>query len=297
MTTNQKKDVAIVFGFSNEYVFAVACVMINLKKTTPNWISEVVIFHDGISEKEKNLLNKIFPCRFIKYDFPVKNSPLFDKKTISYFSKMVFSKYECLRLLEDYKNVVWLDYDIVITKDISQLSDYCDSGIKMMFPGCKVREQLHEPIKDYDMELLGICASTFVLQDHLLNYMDMYNFCYEKTEKYAKYLKLPEQGIFDFMIQEFKLKVDIIDSNMYSVHPRELDKIQMAKIIHSAGQAKFWNEINNELWNDFYDRWLKMGGTKYNINKYKLKKNLKIVLEKTGVYEKIKKVLLKLKIK
>ena len=180
---NNKKDVAIVFGFTKNFVFAVACVMMDLKKFSPNWVDEVVILHDGISIKQQRLLNSILPCRFIKYEFPIKDSSKFNQKTLHYFSKMVFSKYECLKFLNDYRNVIWLDYDIVITQDISELSDYCSSGIKMIFSGnSNVLENLHKPVEGYKMDIKGICASTFVFQGHLLNYTEMYEFCYNRYQ-------------------------------------------------------------------------------------------------------------------
>lgn len=294
---NNKKDNAVVFGLTSNYVFAVACVMMDLKKFNSDWVDEIVILHDGISQKQQKLLNTILPCRFIEYVFPIKNVSNFNKNTLNYFSKMVFSKYECLRLLDDYHNVVWLDYDIVITQNISELVDYCKSGIKMLLSDHKVLGQLHSPVQDYDMDLNGISAGTFVFQDHLKLYKEMYDFCYEKTEKYAEYLGYPEQAIFDFMIQDFKLNIDIIDKNIYCVHPREKEKLSTAKIIHSGGPAKFWSEIYNEQWNLNYKEWIKMGGAKYNLNKYVVSKKLKTILRNLGIYEKIKNFILKFKIK
>jgi lipopolysaccharide biosynthesis glycosyltransferase len=254
-----KKKNAVVFGMTKNHVFAVACVMMDLKKFC-NVIDEVVVIHDGISEKDKLLMAKILPTRFIVYNFPIDTSG-FNKGTLRQFSKMVFSKFECLRLLSDYTNVMWLDYDIIVTKDISSLFEPSVTGIKMMPSGYKVRAQLHEPIEDYDMEAEGISGSTFVFSDHLSDYPKLYNFCYEKLEKYAKYLYLPEQGIFDFMIQEFQLKIEPIDGNIYSPHPKEIGKLENAKIIHAYGQPKFWNGIDNSQWNKNYAYWLKMGGT------------------------------------
>lgn len=290
-----KKNTAIVFGFTREYVFAVACVMMDIKKYSPNWANEVVILHDGISIKYQKLLNIILPCRFIKYDFPIKDNSKFDRKILNYFSKMVFSKFECLRLLDDYKNVVWLDYDIVIKKDISELTNYCDSGIKMMYLGNKVGDQLLQPIDDYNMKLEGISAGTFVFQDNIYDYNEMYKFCYDKTEKYSQFLKYPEQAIFDFMIQEFKINIELIDKNIYCVHPKDIDEYSAAKIIHSYGQEKFWNEVKNEQWDANYKNWLKMGGAGYNLNKYLISKFFKNFLRKMGIYEVIKGLLLKIK--
>lgn len=292
MSIKNKKNVGIVFGLTKNLTFAVACVMLDLKEKSPDLADEIVIFHDGISIKQQTILNSILKCRFIKYKFPIKDKTKFNQETLRYFSKMVFSKFECLRLLNEYKNVIWLDYDIVINSDISELITRCDSGIKMMFPGCKVKDQLYFPINDYKMDNDGICGSCFVLQDHLTNYIEMYNFCYEKVEKYGNNLKMGEQAIFDFMIQQFKLDVSKIDHNLYSVHPSEKEKLNNAKIIHSAGSKKFWNEINNEHWNKNYKKYLKMGGQKYNYINYILLKRIKSALKKIGIYENIKKKIL-----
>jgi lipopolysaccharide biosynthesis glycosyltransferase len=290
-----KKEVAIVFGFTHNFTFAVSCVMMDIKKFSPKWVDEVVIIHDGISDKEKKLLNNILPCRFIYYEFPINNKSKFDRNTLNFFSKMVFSKYECLKLLDEYKNVVWLDYDLVITQDISELTSYCNSGIKMLLSDHSVLGQLHSSVEDYDMTINGISAGTFIFQDHFPEYIKKYKFCYEKTEKYAKYLKYPEQAIFDFMIQDFKLNIDIINKDIYCVHPRDLSKFPNAKIVHSGGEAKFWNEIYNEQWNNNYKEWLRIGGSCYNYKGYLIKKIMKSILRKFGLYKNIKDFIIKLK--
>lgn len=290
-----KKNTAIVFGLTNNFVFAVASVMMDLKKFKHDWISEIVIIHDGISENQQKLLNSLLPCVFVEYNFPIKNNLIFDQGILNYFSKMVYSKYECLRLLDNYKNVIWLDYDIVITKDISELADFCESGFKIMLGGDKVLAQLNKPAEEYNMNIEGISSAIFVLQDHLPKYLEMYEFCYKKTEQYAKFLHYPEQAIFDFMIQEFCLKPDYIDWNIYCVHPDEVNKYNQAKILHSYGHKKFWNEINNENWNLNYKNWLKMGGHGYNFKKYLVKKRVGNFLRKIGVYENVKKLILRFK--
>lgn len=262
-----KKDTAIVFGLTSNHIFAVACVMMDLKRMSPKIADEIVIFYDReLKSSDRELLNNIWPSRFIKYNFPIEDTSIFNQGTLNYFSKMVFSKFECLRLLDTYKNVLWLDYDILIKRDISGLLTPSESGIKMMpSPGCPVRNQLHEPVADYDMEAEANCASTFVFQDNLLNYLELYKFCYEKLEKYAKHLFCPEQAIFDFMIQEFKLKIDPIDYKVYSPHPLD-PGIEDARIVHAFGQPKFWNGLQNEQWNSNYNRWKALGGTRFEVS-------------------------------
>lgn len=258
-----KKNNAVVFGLTANHVFAVASVMMDLKRLSPGLVDEVVIIHDGIKEQDQKLLNSILPSRFMLYDFPITDKKVLKAGAVQYFTKMVFTKYECLRLLDDYKNVMWQDYDIIISGDISELFQPCESGIKMMPGGLPVRGQLHEEITDYDMDAEGISGAVFVVHDNLKDYSRMYQFCYEKTEKYATKLYMPEQAIFDFMIQEFGLVPVPIDGRVYCVHPLAKENVPQAKIIHAYGQPKFWNGIHNDQWEENYKQWLQMGGSKY----------------------------------
>jgi lipopolysaccharide biosynthesis glycosyltransferase len=258
-----KKNNAVVFGLTADHVFAVACVMMDLKRLSPGLVDEVVVIHDGINKHNRMLLGSILPTRFILYDFPLKSRRVLNTGSVRHFTKMVFSKFECLRLLDDYKNVVWMDYDIVIQDALDELFLPCDTGIKMMPGGLPVRGQLLEPVREYDMDTEGICACLFVLQDTLNNYRDLHRFCYDTLDQYAEILYMPEQAIFDFMIQEFKLKPASIDGRVYSPHPSDPINAANAKIIHAYGQPKFWNGIHNNQWNKNYHDWIKMGGNAY----------------------------------
>jgi len=259
----EKKNNAVVFGLTADHVFAVACVMMDIRRLSPGLVDEVVIIHDGISEKDRRLLGAILPTRFIKYNFPLNSRRVLNAPAVRQFTKMVFTKFECLRLLDNYKNVMWLDYDMVVKQNIAELFAPSETGIKMMPSGLPVRGQLHEGVSEYDMEAEGICACIFVFQDHLKNYKEMHQFCYAKLEKYGEILYMPEQAIFDFMIQEYRLKPDPIDVSLYSPHPTDPVHAEHARIIHAYGQPKFWNGLHNEQWERNYQAWLDMGGTKY----------------------------------
>ncbi len=260
----QKKRNAVVFGLTANHIFAVACVMMDLKKIVPGLIDEVVIIHDGISPKDQMLLESILPSRFILYDFPLKSKKVLRAPSVQHFTKMIFTKFECLRLLDSYQNVAWMDYDIVIQSDISELFSPSDSGFKIAQGGVSVREQLTEPIAEYDMDAEGMGAHVFVVQDNLKKYTEMYRFCYAKLEEYAQVLFLPEQAIFDFMIQEFEVKPDFFDPKVYGPHPTDMVNTPQAKIIHCWGQPKFWNGTTNIQWDTNYNSWLELGGSKYN---------------------------------
>ena len=262
MKADKKKN-AVVFGLTANHIFAVACMMMDLKRLSSRLVDEVVIFHDGVSKKDQKILGSILPTRFIRYEFPLKSRKVLYARSVLQFSKMVFTKFECLRLLDEYKNIMWMDYDMVIQDDLSELFLPCNTGIKMMPGGLPVKGQLHDAVNEYDMDAEGVCACIFVFQDNLKNYKKMYKFCYEKLEKYADILYMPEQAIFDFMIQEFELKPIPIEGQVYSPHPTDPVNATHAKIIHAYGQPKFWNGLKNDNWDANYHTWLQMGGSRY----------------------------------
>ena len=258
-----KKTNAVVFGSTSNHAFAIACVMMDLSRLSPGLVDEVIIFHDGIDKSDQTILSTILPTRLIEYEFPIKDRSVLNAPSVRQFTKMVFTKFECLRLLDEYRNVLWLDYDIVIQSDISELFLPSKTGIKFLPGGLKVSGQLRHEISEYDLDREGMCASTFVFQDTLDEWAAMYSFCYNRLQKYADDLYMPEQAIFDFMIQEFRLSPEIINPKEYTPHPTDPKFADSAKIIHSYGQPKFWNGLENNQWDSNYKTWLDAGGTGY----------------------------------
>lgn len=279
-----KKNRAIVFTVSKNLAFSVACVMMDIKKLSPNLADEIVVIHNGIQEKDQRLLTSILPTRFIHYKLPIDKSLISDD-ILNYFTEMVFAKFECLRLLDEYKNVMLTDSDVVFQKDISELFDYCESGFKILKDNSssqKVSIQFKESIQGYDMNAECTATGIFVLQDHLQNYKKMYDFCYESLIKYHDKIYLPEQAIFDIMLQEFDIQICPIDAKIYSPHPTDKELAPHAKIIHAYGQPKFWNGLENEQWNQNYKKWIDMGGSRYKKKSvfFKLFSKLKRLVQK-----------------
>ena len=65
------------------------------------------------------------------------------------------------------------------------------------------------------------------------------------------------------MLQDFNLSYDIIDNNLYLVHPTNTNLVPTAKILHAFCHPKFWNGLHNDDWEKYYSQWLKLGGTKH----------------------------------
>lgn len=267
-----KKTAIVTGGTSNQYP-AMAVLALNIADKCPEIADELVIFYDDIPLSQQKLINSIFPTRFIKYESPFADVNNFSEAIVNYFSPFLFCKYECFRLLDEYKTVIWIDYDMVITQDISELKEKNTKDLKFCekdLLGVKFTNAVFwyknciDDIHNFNLLKNAISCCLFVLFDTLPNYMDIYKECIFLTERYAPALYLPEEAIISIIFQQKKIAYELLDLDKYSTLPDDIKKnINITSIIHSVGQPKFWNGLYNEQWEKYYNEWLKMGGSKH----------------------------------
>jgi lipopolysaccharide biosynthesis glycosyltransferase len=276
------KKKALVIGGTHNDAVPMAVFVINIKKTNPHLVDEIVIFHDGIPQKTQNLMNSIFPCRFEYYQFPGYKPSDFNNYVNKYFTPMVFCRYECLRLLNEYSVVMWSDYDVVILKDISELMEPCVSGIKLLWQEhCtdSIYDTFLSSIKDaglskYNLQLISWSSANIVLYDFLDDYMAMYQWCLDITRQLGRHLYLTELSIFNLLLQEFGLDPFVIPDNVFCVNPSRDRITDKAKILHAYGQPKFWNGVKNDIWEKNYQDWLAVGGRKLKERPFTVKRSI-----------------------
>jgi len=273
MQNQQKKECAVVLGVSKGLEFAAASVIFDLQNKSPNLATEIILQHDGIARRHIKILSSIPNIRFVKYKLPKSARKRVSKKTLCRFTELVFSKYECLKYLDEFRSVIWLDIDQVIQRDISDLKDYSSTGIKMIPSQSDVQQALWHPIVEYDMKAPSICASVFVFQEHIGDHQKMHKWCYKMVEKYGPSL-VHEQPIFDILRQQFNLVIEPLDTDIYCCHPNMKDKVDSAKVVHAYGQPKFWNGIENIQWNENIAKWKSMGGISF----LKIRKNFLLAI-------------------
>lgn len=256
---------AIVTGGTHKDVSAIGTLAINIKNVIPDLADELIIFHDGIKRKEQQIISSIFPTSFYEYSFPIDFINMRKNRSLRYFSQMVFCKYECFRLLENYDRIIWTDYDVVILKNLHELleKENCfqivedTAPLKRMFlPNWK-----DAGLDGYDLERKGVCTPIFVVTKEIGNYMELYKWCIDSTLKYAAYIDLPEQCIISMMVQEYKIPYNNLSSYKYALHPRDYDG--KASIVHAYGRPKFWEGLYDERWSSYYRSWLELGGSRY----------------------------------
>ncbi len=255
-TGGQKKDVA-----------PMAVLALNIRDVCPNLADKLIIFHDGIEGKDQKLIQSIFPTEFRYFSFNLPQSVYESNSSIRYFSQMVFSKFQCFELLNEYDRVIWTDYDVVINHDLEELKDESRGGLQLIMSEGTLRYKFKEDmpedfLRKYDMESdAGVSTPLLVLTKEIGDYNKYYEWCVSTTKKYAQYLNMPEEGIFSLLVQEFKIPLYPLPKPCYALHYRS--DAADAAIHHAIGQPKFWNGLSNEKWNGYYSQWLRMGGTKY----------------------------------
>ena len=264
-----KKESVLVTGGTSNDVPAIASLLINLKQTNIDLVQDIIIFHDGIKRSEQRLMKKIFPVEFRKYQYPSRNKQ-FDSVVTNYFHTMVFCKFECFKLLNEYKSVLWTDYDVVILKNLSKLLQNPPEFGFRMIPDKELNiKDMFLPniatvnMDNYDLAQRAFCTPLFILFDNMYDYNKYYQYCLDKTDQYAPYLYLPEQCAINLLIQDFHITIDPLDYYIYCSHPKKDQMNEQTAILHAYGQPKFWNGLQNEIWNKNYEIWTEMGGRKY----------------------------------
>ncbi len=263
---------ALVTGGTRDDVAPIAVFIKNIKETNSHLFDEIVVYHDGIKKKDQELINSIFNTRFIEYQYRPKSK---NDEVISYFSRMVYCKYECFALLAEFDEVVWSDYDVVVQ---DKLDDFCtvfEDEFNILTCAESLRNFLFKDISNkeilkYNMDANGVGTPLFALSNKLKRSDEILKWCYEKTTSWGNDLYLPEQCIFTMAVQEFNIKTKRFPFDEYACFPTKTKGGE--KIIHAAGPKKFWNGIHNDRWERLYLEWLAMGGTKYSDMKKKLKR-------------------------
>lgn len=269
---------ALVTGGTRDDVAPIAVFVKNIKDTNRHLFDEIVVYHDGIKKKDQDLINSIYKTRFIKYDYKPRTR---NDEVISYFSRMVYCKYECFALLDDYDEVVWSDYDVVVQDKLDEFCTIENDNLNMLKCGDGLRTMLykdiiHKEILSYDLDTDGITTALFVISNKLPRYNEIYRWCYDKTTEWGDDLYLPEQCIFALAIQEFDISIKYFEFNEYACFPTKA--LGGEKILHAAGPVKFWNGMNNDTWSRNYDTWLSIGGKRYSDYKKRLKRRMLFVI-------------------
>lgn len=246
-TRQKKKNVALVFGITKDYTFALANVLIGLLKHNKKFWDDIIVYHDGVPEYEKEAINKIVKVKFVD----LSEVEHFQKiaganiETIEKYTVAAFYRYECFDLLNEYHKVIWNDVDILIHGDISGLLEYGEeSGVafSMALSNFSMGSSLKKFVEEYRMFEPLWNDGIMILSDNLPRHQEMYKWCIDATTKYEDILLWPDLAVLNMALQEFEIEPENIDLDEYVCLPLD-KKAKDAAILHAYGDRKFWNNF------------------------------------------------------
>ncbi len=253
----------------------VGTVLLQLKNTNDGLFDEAIIYYtDSISEKDKELMRSIMPCRFVEYQPPLPEY-LFEKPRFKRFSVLMFCRYEMFTYLDEFDTITWIDTDILIQGDLEPLilaAEVTGAAMIREDPLNKTAENADRmrtcfttDLAGYKMDEYLYPSGTIVFSPKINGYENYTKWCYQKTVEWADVLSLPDQGVINAAIQQFNMKVTPVSGKEYCCYPYMGRDCSEAKIIHAWGSNKFWNDwfvyLSFPEWRNYYEKWLGLGGT------------------------------------
>ena len=229
-------------------------ILIQIQETNKELFDEAIIYYKTITEKDKEVMNNIMPCKFIKYESPFSKETS-DLENFKKFSDLMFARYHMFELLDEYETIMWIDTDVVIKGELTNLINKSKiTGMVANFESpddCSynkidyVKTCFKTQIPFYDMEKYNMSSGLIIVNEKLKTNNMHTQWLYNKTEEYADNLILPDQGILNIFIQEFEINVTPAGNNgAYCFYPSYKRDDEKAIIVHSWGSRKFWNNKN-----------------------------------------------------
>lgn len=259
-----KKNLAVIFGVTGNCAFALANVLIGLKRYSPDLADTIIVYHDALSECDQRVLHSIFPCEFRVYE-PDEPLPVFRH------SQMAYARLEGFKLLGEYRNVLWLDVDILIQRDISDILQYRTSGMAMRAePNLTADLFFDIPQGDarfleYDLTRKYFNSGVLLLSDRLRAPLEMCKWLYSFIYRYPELQKYSDQGAINLVAQEFDVEIVSLPAAYNNLICKDVrtdyQLLKNAAIVHSITSDKFWNFWRFPEWDSNYKQWLLWGGS------------------------------------
>ncbi|TVL47658.1 glycosyl transferase family 8 [Brachyspira hyodysenteriae] len=258
------KKLAVVLCSTSNQMFAVGNVLIGLKKhfSLPEKDYDVILYIGGaINTKDENALKQIYKNIIINhYKSPLEKSMKNSNCTLMW-SLMAFARYEIFTFLNKYEQILYIDTDILIQKDIIQFTSMKDKNIY----ACKYKDILKDNKLKYSE---SFNSGMMLFNSNIENADKIYNELY----RYSIESLNADEVVLNTVLAKFNVTFGYLDSRYNCFNVSDIESQKNAYIIHASGSNKFWDLENNDEWNENNKKWIELGGIKYDkelINKKK----------------------------
>ena len=278
---------AIVYASSSKMYAALGVSIISLQRTNPNIYDSIAIFEYDLSDEQKKFIKQIEP-RAVFFHYTLddyfdelginENSdvdPIFKRE----YASMLFGKHEIFKLLNYYEKVLFLEVDMIIRGDISDIFDgnHCayakyynfydhlnvtdDSEIKMLgFDPNKVKNMWATNGGLFYIDRTVIDQN--LAWDLVLKLKKNFIFASVKHGRCVP-VRLDEVCMV-YAINVLSQNVRLLNYKTYNSLPNRLGMRDEVKIVHCFYTYKPWS--NHQVldffpeWKNYYQCWLDKGG-------------------------------------
>ena len=265
-----KRKLAFLLGITPDLAFAAGNVALSLDRHMKNRDYDVLVFCPSLAEQDRRALCAVPHVSVRPFSLPegfvnlmLERMPA-DSRFRSRRALMCFCHFEVFSLLDEYEYVVWLDADISVQRDLSDITRYAPFGISPDTPW-RVKHQFSRPVEGYDMEAEGLCTAVMVV-DHTLPYRDIHAWLYDRAVQYADRLVNPDQAIMALMVQHFGIEPSLMPLEEWQCISWR-NEASTARIVHFGSSRKVWRDVNvcNAFpeWFRTHMDWLELGGSDF----------------------------------
>lgn len=271
-----EKKTCVFLACNENYAFALANVIIGLRRYNEDLITNIVVYHD-ITEETRGKISRLWEDKiiFIEYtheDFlrdlggDIGKVPL----TSRFGERFVHAKFHIFELLEKYDCAVWLDCDTLVVdriKDflcLDEIDFKCDCGGRIdgatKYLEAKGLLNTNKPIMKPVGGVLSFSKQCLNKTNSGISGINLTQQCFKILKELYKYecLIYPTTSdeipfgiltyLYDFKVQNKK--------GFYNTLPQSS---RNSKIIHTMGKTKFWESpfsyvafsewaINHKIW-------------------------------------------------
>ncbi|MBR4591977.1 MAG: glycosyltransferase family 8 protein [Elusimicrobiaceae bacterium] len=273
------KPYALFFATNRRFLFALGVCLLSLKKNSPRLCqqADILVYHQGLTPKDQQFLNRILPCQFTTYHFAVETN--FEHINFKNFTQLAFARYEIFDLLDRYQKILYLDVDIMIGGELEPLVKNFGnrSGLAMCRDQQKglslITKNFIQPVDGYDMTLPCYNSGVMLFSNALKNRSGLRMWCYERTAEMLENLVCPDQGVLNLMLQAFHIQVEELPDiyNCLPSNTKFLDKKDCGVLVYhcAGGGLRFWSYTWNGPWQQFYAQYLSIGGPAHTETEHK----------------------------
>lgn len=260
----------IFFAISANYAFTAANVIMSLQKHSYELLKscDIIIYHDGLPPRDKALLWRLHNnIIFEEIMFPDDYQEIIDEAIKRRWGIYILPKLFGFKLVKRYEKVLFLDTDIIVTADISEIFNIEQEIAWRKIEAWNAKENFSCLINN---DYISACSGGVVYFTDKINKYNIEDEDILDAYECTKNLKRGgiEERIITLLVYKKKIILKELDITFNYPIGKILPNQNYYKIIHFLDSrdrsTKPWKNLAAYLyfkdWAENYEEWIVMGG-------------------------------------